>query len=122
MGYGNDSVFPAGLIMSAVVVCILLFTGRKGGELVFRHRIAVYDEPKEPLLATRRKACPFFSITKEAADGWRPLDRGRWGVRYCGMPSMAKERNFAYLSPISRIFLYSGSLRQAWIFSMLSQT
>jgi uncharacterized membrane protein len=27
------------------VVLILLFTGWKGGELVFRHRVAVYDEP-----------------------------------------------------------------------------
>jgi uncharacterized membrane protein len=44
--YGNGSVIPAGLVMSAVVVCILLFTGWKGGELVFRHRVAVYDEPK----------------------------------------------------------------------------
>jgi uncharacterized membrane protein len=44
--YGAAAVIPAGLIMSAVVVCMLLFTGWKGGELVFRHRVAVYDEPK----------------------------------------------------------------------------
>ena len=44
--YGAAGVIPAGLIMSLIVVCILLFTGWKGGELVFRHRVAVYDEPK----------------------------------------------------------------------------
>ena len=44
--YGTAAVIPAGLIMSAVVVCMLLFTGWKGGELVFPHRVAVYDEPK----------------------------------------------------------------------------
>jgi uncharacterized membrane protein len=44
--YGEAAVMPAGFIMSLVVVCILLFTGWKGGELVFRHRIAVYDAPK----------------------------------------------------------------------------
>jgi hypothetical protein len=44
------------------------------------------------------------------------------GVRYCGVPSIAKERNFAYLSPTCRNFLYSGSLRHACSFSMLSQT
>ena len=43
---GAAGVIPTGLIMSLVVVCILLFTGWKGGELVFRHRVAVYDEPK----------------------------------------------------------------------------
>jgi predicted membrane protein DUF2231 len=34
---------PLGLVLSLVVVRILLFTGWKGGELVFRHRVAVYD-------------------------------------------------------------------------------
>jgi uncharacterized membrane protein len=44
--HGSAGVMPAGLLMSLVVVGILLFTGWKGGELVFRHRVAVYDEPK----------------------------------------------------------------------------
>jgi uncharacterized membrane protein len=44
--YGTAGVVPAGLVMSLIVVGILLFTGWKGGELVFRHRVAVYDEPK----------------------------------------------------------------------------
>ena len=44
--YGAAGVMPAGFTMSLIVVCILLFTGWKGGELVFRHRVEVYDEPK----------------------------------------------------------------------------
>jgi uncharacterized membrane protein len=44
--YGAAGILPAGLLMSLLVVVILLFTGWKGGELVFRHRVAVYDEPK----------------------------------------------------------------------------
>src|SRR2546425_6840139 len=43
-------------------------------------------------------------------------------VVYCGRPSMVNARNFAYLSPILRASLYSAELRQAWIFSILSQT
>ena len=31
------------LILSLVVVCILLFTGWKGWELVYRHRVGVAD-------------------------------------------------------------------------------
>jgi uncharacterized membrane protein len=44
--YGSSIVVSLGLILSLIVVCILLFTGWKGGELVFRHRVAVYDEPR----------------------------------------------------------------------------
>jgi uncharacterized membrane protein len=43
--YGTSAVLPIGLICSAVVVCILLFTGWKGWEMVYRHRVAVSDEP-----------------------------------------------------------------------------
>jgi len=43
--YGTSAVVPLGVSLSFVSVLILLFTGWKGGELVFRHRIAVYDEP-----------------------------------------------------------------------------
>jgi uncharacterized membrane protein len=32
-----------GLLMSAVVVCILLFTGWKGWKMVYRHRAGVSD-------------------------------------------------------------------------------
>lgn len=44
--YGASAVVPLGLCLSLVSVIILLFTGWKGGELVFRHRVAVYDEPR----------------------------------------------------------------------------
>jgi uncharacterized membrane protein len=43
---GSAGVLPVGLIISFVVIGIILFTGWKGGELVFRHRVAVYDEPR----------------------------------------------------------------------------
>jgi uncharacterized membrane protein len=39
-------VVPLGLVLSMVAVLITLSTGWKGGELVFRHRVAVYDEPR----------------------------------------------------------------------------
>jgi hypothetical protein len=32
------------------------YTGWKGGELVFRHRVAVYDEPPRPYRAAVKKA------------------------------------------------------------------
>lgn len=44
--YGAAGVLPVGLVLSLIVVGIILFTGWKGGELVFRHRVAVYDEPR----------------------------------------------------------------------------
>jgi uncharacterized membrane protein len=43
---GAAAVVPVGLGLSVVSVLLMLFTGWKGGELVFRHRVAVYDEPR----------------------------------------------------------------------------
>jgi uncharacterized membrane protein len=43
--HGAAGVLPTGLVLSLIVVAIVLFTGWKGGEMVFRHRVAVYDEP-----------------------------------------------------------------------------
>ena len=40
---GEAAVVPAGLLLSLIVVCILLFTGWKGWNLVYRHRIGVAD-------------------------------------------------------------------------------
>jgi len=40
---GSRAVLPAGIILSAIVVAILLFTGWKGWELVYRHRVGVAD-------------------------------------------------------------------------------
>jgi uncharacterized membrane protein len=44
--YGTSAVVPLGLSLSLIAILIMLFTGWKGGELVFRHRVAVYDEPR----------------------------------------------------------------------------
>jgi uncharacterized membrane protein len=46
--YGAAAVVPLGLSLSVIAVLLMGFTGWKGGELVFRHRVAVYDEPPRP--------------------------------------------------------------------------
>jgi uncharacterized membrane protein len=46
--HGKSAIVPTGLILSLVVVLILLFTGWKGWELVYRHRVGVTDQPAEP--------------------------------------------------------------------------
>lgn len=40
---GPSAVVPSGLVMSLVVVLILLFTGWKGWEMVYKHRVGVAD-------------------------------------------------------------------------------
>ena len=42
--HGSSVVVPTGLILSFVVVLILLFTGWKGWEMVYRHRVGVTDQ------------------------------------------------------------------------------
>lgn len=39
----DDSIASVGIYLSVIVVLILLFSGWKGGELVFRHGIGVVD-------------------------------------------------------------------------------
>jgi uncharacterized membrane protein len=46
--HGSSAVVPLGLSFSLIAVLIMAFTGWKGGELVFRHRVAVYDAPPPP--------------------------------------------------------------------------
>jgi uncharacterized membrane protein len=41
--HGSDAVIPTGLILSLIVVLGLLFTGWKGWEMVYRHRVGVAD-------------------------------------------------------------------------------
>jgi uncharacterized membrane protein len=41
---GDAAVVPTGLIISLIVVLILLYTGWRGWEMVYRHRVAVSDE------------------------------------------------------------------------------
>ena len=44
-----EGVMPWGLLLSAVIAALLLFTGWKGGELVYHHRIGMHPEaPAEP--------------------------------------------------------------------------
>jgi uncharacterized membrane protein len=42
---GAAAVVPTGLILSAVAVAILAFTGWKGWEMVYRHHVGVSDRP-----------------------------------------------------------------------------
>jgi hypothetical protein len=42
--HGSAAVVPTGLILSFVVVLNLLFTGWKGWEMVYRHRVGVTDQ------------------------------------------------------------------------------
>jgi uncharacterized membrane protein len=41
--HSNSAIIPVGLVLSLVVVLILLFTGWKGWEMVYRHRVGVAD-------------------------------------------------------------------------------
>jgi uncharacterized membrane protein len=41
---GEAAVLPVGLALSFVVVLILLYTGWRGWEMVYRHRVAVADQ------------------------------------------------------------------------------
>ncbi|WFU39215.1 DUF2231 domain-containing protein [Bradyrhizobium sp. CB82] len=41
--YQDGAVVPTGLILSLVVVLILLFTGWKGWDMVYRHKVGVVD-------------------------------------------------------------------------------
>ena len=43
--HGSNAVVPTGLILSLIVVAILLFSGWKGWEMVYRHRVGVSNAP-----------------------------------------------------------------------------
>ena len=58
---GTAAIVPKGLVLSLVVVCILLFTGWRGWEMVYRHRVGIADESEvrtqsTPASAPRRAA------------------------------------------------------------------
>lgn len=58
---GTAAIVPKGLVLSLVVVCILLFTGWMGWEMVYRHRVGVSDTNESLAVArsstsTRRAA------------------------------------------------------------------
>jgi uncharacterized membrane protein len=42
---GSTVILPTGLVLSAIVVALLLITGWLGGQMVYRHRVAVSDAP-----------------------------------------------------------------------------
>jgi uncharacterized membrane protein len=49
---GTSAIVPKGLVLSLVVVCILLFTGWKGWEMVYRYRVGVADTVESRATAT----------------------------------------------------------------------
>jgi uncharacterized membrane protein len=53
----EEAVMPWGLTLSVAVALILGYTGWKGGELVFRHRVAVHEASDKagPLTSTVRQ-------------------------------------------------------------------
>ena len=47
---GDAAVLPLGLVLSAIVVLILLYTGWRGWEMVYQHRVGVSDEDEVRML------------------------------------------------------------------------
>jgi len=45
------AILPWGLVLSTVVFALLLFSGWKGGELVFRHHVGMVDESERRAVA-----------------------------------------------------------------------
>src|SRR5436190_15697709 len=43
---GTAVVLPTGLVLSLLVVCILLFTGWKGWDMVYRGRVGIAEGPR----------------------------------------------------------------------------
>jgi uncharacterized membrane protein len=52
---GEAAVLPTGLVLSLIVVGILLFTGWKGWEMVYRHHVGVADEEVQRRETTNRR-------------------------------------------------------------------
>jgi len=44
---GTPAIVPTGLILSAIAVAGLLFTGWKGWEMVYRHRVGIADDDSQ---------------------------------------------------------------------------
>lgn len=53
-----DAILPWGLLLSTVVFALLLFTGWKGGELVYHHRIGMHPEAPAESAAGERTPSP----------------------------------------------------------------
>jgi len=41
---GDADVLPTGLLISLAVVLLLLYTGWRGWEMVYRHRVAIAED------------------------------------------------------------------------------
>jgi uncharacterized membrane protein len=41
--HGGAAILPVGLVLSLIVVLILLFTGWKGWDMVYKHRVGIAD-------------------------------------------------------------------------------
>ena len=44
LGGKESAILPLGLILSATVALLLVFTGWRGGDLVYRHRVGIPDD------------------------------------------------------------------------------
>lgn len=53
---GSSAILPTGLVLSLVAVGGLLFTGWKGWEMVYRHRVGVADETAQRAAHEPRRA------------------------------------------------------------------
>ena len=53
---GSSAVVPTGFVLSLITVGILLFTGWKGWNLVYRHRVGVADEGPAQVPPTAQRA------------------------------------------------------------------
>ena len=49
LGDAEDALLPNGLILSAIVGLILIYTGWLGGELVYRHRVGIPDRREDSI-------------------------------------------------------------------------
>jgi hypothetical protein len=79
---GSAAIVPMGLVLSAIVVLLLLFTGWKGWEMVYHHRVGVAD-------ATQRDTPDIDAIRKISGavfePGHRSIETGDWESRNLSM-------------------------------------
>lgn len=47
-GDGQEAILPWGLVISAVVTLLLMISGWYGGELIYRYKVAVFGDVREP--------------------------------------------------------------------------
>jgi hypothetical protein len=67
---GAAAILPKGIILSLVVVCILLFAGWMGWNMVYRHRVGIADEA----VAVQSSATPRRAASRLA---WLHMT-GKW--------------------------------------------